>query len=132
MYRKSILFVLVLSLVFTSVVKADLIGWWKFEEGSGTLAADSSDFGNDGTVNGSAQWVEGYSGGGLELDGSSAWVAIDGIADDLTENIFTVSAWIKTTMTGDGNVVASNDTGSGHDFVWGVDGGNHLDRGRQC
>ncbi|MCP4262977.1 MAG: LamG domain-containing protein [Planctomycetes bacterium] len=126
MYRKSILFVLVLSLVLTSVVKADLIGWWKFEEGSGTLAADSSDFGNDGTVNGNAQWVEGYFGGGLELDGSSAWVAIDGIADDLTENRYTVSAWIKTTQTGDGNVVASNDTGSGHDFVFGVDGGNLL------
>ncbi|MCP4611546.1 MAG: LamG domain-containing protein [Planctomycetes bacterium] len=126
MYRKSILFVLVLSLVLTSVVKADLIGWWQFEEGSGDTAFDSSDYGNDGTVNGNAQWVEGYIGGGLELDGSSAWVAIDGIADDLTENIFTVSAWIKTTMTGDGNVIASNDTGSGHDFVWGVDGGNHL------
>jgi hypothetical protein len=126
MYRKSILFVLVMSLVLTSVVKADLIGWWRFEEGSGTIATDSSDYGNDGTINGNAQWVEGYFGGGLELDGSSAWVAIDGIADDLTENIFTVSAWIKTTMTGDGNVIASNDTGSGHDFVWGVDGGNHL------
>ena len=54
MYRKSILFVLVLSLVLTSVVKADLIGWWTFDEGSGTTATDSSDFGNDGTVNGNA------------------------------------------------------------------------------
>ena len=126
MYRKSILFVLMLSLVLTSVVKADLIGWWRFEEGSGTFAADSSDYGNDGTVNGNAQWVEGYFGGGLELDGSSAWVAIDGIADDLTENNLTVSAWIKTTMTGDGNVIGANDDGSGHQFIWGVDGGNHL------
>ena len=124
MYRKSILFVLVLSLVLTSVVKADLIGWWRFEEGSGDIATDSSDYGNDGILNGNNTWVEGYFGGGLELNNS--YVAIDGIADDLTENIFTVSAWIKTTMTGDGNVIASNDTGSGHDFVFGVDGGNLL------
>ncbi len=124
MYRKSILFVLVLSLVLTTVVKADLIGWWRFEEGSGTFAADSSDFGNDGILNGNNTWVEGYFGGGLELYNS--YVAIDAIADDLTENNFTVSAWIKTTMTGDGNVIGSNNDASSHDFIFGVDGGNLL------
>jgi hypothetical protein len=124
MYRKSFLFVLVLSLVLTSVVKADLIGWWRFEEGSGDIAYDSSDYGNDGILNGNNTWVEGYFGGGLELNNS--YVAIDGIADDLTENNFTVSAWIKTTMTGDGNVIGSNNDSGGHDFIWGVDGGEHL------
>jgi hypothetical protein len=124
MYRKSILFVLVLSLVLTSVVKADLIGWWRFEEGSGDIAYDSSDYGNDGTLGGTCTWVEGYFGGALELN--SGYVAINGIADDLTENNFTVSAWIKTTQTDDGNVIGANDTGSGHDFIWGVDAGNQL------
>ena len=124
MYRKSILFVLVLSLVLTSVVKADLIGWWRFEEGSGTIATDSSDYGNDGILNGNCTWVEGYFGGGLELNNS--YVAIDAIADDLTENNFTVSAWIKTTMTGDGNVIGSKNDASSHDFILGVDSGNLL------
>ena len=111
-------FVLVLGLVLTSTAKADLIGWYRFEEGSGDTAFDSSDYGNDGTLGGDPQWVDGYFGGGLEL--SSDYVVIDGIADDLTENNFAVSAWINTTMTGDGNVIgANNDSGGrvipGHD-----------------
>ena len=116
-------FVLVLGLVLTSTAKADLIGWWRFEEGSGDTAFDSSDYGNDGTLNGDPLWVEGYFGGGLEL--SSDFVAIDGIADDLTENNFAVSAWIKTTA-GEGNVIGANDSGSGHQFIFGVTGSGTL------
>ncbi|TKJ33646.1 MAG: hypothetical protein CEE38_19865, partial [Planctomycetes bacterium B3_Pla] len=119
-------FVLALSLVLTSPAKAELIGWWTFDEGSGDTAFDLSGLGNDGTLEGDPQWVDGINAGALELDGSGDWVAIDGIADDLTENNFTVMAWIKTTQTGDGNVIGANDTGSSHDFVFGVDGGNLL------
>ena len=118
-------FALTLSLVLTGLVKADLIGHWTFDEGAGTVAADSSSYGNDGTLGGDPQWVDGILGGALELDGNDDYVAIDGIADDLTANTFTVTAWIKTTQTGDGNVVASN-SGGGHDFIFGVDGGNLL------
>jgi hypothetical protein len=117
-------FTFILGLVLTSAVKADLIGWWRFEEGSGDTAYDSSDYGNDGTLNGNPQWVDGYFGGGLELNNS--YVEINGIADDLTENNFAVSAWIKTTMSGDGNVIGANDSGGGHDFIFGVDTGNLL------
>jgi hypothetical protein len=127
MFRRvliSTLVVLTLGLVLASPAKADLIGWWRFEEGSGNIAYDSSDYGNDGTLNGDPQWVAGYFGGGLELNNS--YVEINGIADDLTENNFAVSAWINTTMTGDGNVIGANDDGSSHDFIFGVDNGNLL------
>jgi len=127
MFRKMfvlISFVLAFGLILTGPAAADLIGWWTFDEGSGTTAFDMSGYGNDGTLNGDPVWVEGYFGGGLEL--SSDYVAIDGIADDLTENNFSVMAWIKTTMTGDGNVIGANDSGGGHDFIFGVDGGNLL------
>jgi len=117
-------FLFVFGLVVTSPLKAELIGWWTFDEGSGDIAFDQSGFGNDGTLNGNPTWVEGFYGGGLELNNS--YVAIDGIADDLTENNFTVMAWIKTTMTGDGNVIGANTTGSSHDFILGVDNGELL------
>jgi len=119
-------FVLVLGLVLASTAKADLIGWWKLDDATGSMAVDSSTYGNDGTLQGDPQWVDGVIGGALELDGDDDFVAIDGIADDLTENNFTVSAWINTTMGGDGNVIASNADGGGHDFILGVDGGNLL------
>jgi len=119
---------LALGLVSTNVAvagRANLIGWWTFDEGAGTIASDSSGQGNDGALGGNPQWVAGIFGGALELDGDDDYVAIDGIADDLTDNDFTVSAWIKTTMTDDGNVIGSN-SGGDHIFIFGVDGGNLL------
>jgi hypothetical protein len=43
----------------------------------------------------------------------------------LTDNNFTVSAWIKTTA-GEGNVIGANDSGSGHQFIFGVTGSGTL------
>ena len=119
--------VLLVGLLLSSTAGAadGLIGWWKFDEGSGTTAKDSSGLGNDGMfgTEGTPQWVAGIHGGAdfaVYLDGSDDYVNIDAIANYMpASNNFTVSAWIKTT-TGDGNVIACNDTGSGHDFILGV------------
>jgi hypothetical protein len=95
MYRKLILFVLVLSLVLTSVVKADLIGWWRFDDDF----LDSSGLANDGVPEGDPTFVEGYFGNGLDLDGDD-FVIIDAVADDFAGTDITLSAWVKTTATG--------------------------------
>jgi hypothetical protein len=84
-------FVLVLSLVLPSIVKADLIGWWKFNEDF----LDSSGLGNDGIPKGDPTFVDGYAGSGLELDGND-YVVIDVVGDDFTDNNITLSAWVKT------------------------------------
>ena len=60
-----VLFVSVLSFALTGTTKAELVGWWRFDEGSGTIANDSSGNGNDGTFYGDPQWVIGYFGGAL-------------------------------------------------------------------
>ncbi|MCH7557696.1 MAG: discoidin domain-containing protein [Planctomycetes bacterium] len=124
-------FVLVLAVGLTSEANAappGLIGWWKLDDGSGTIALDSSGLGNHGTLGpeGDPKWVTGHFGGALDLDGNDDYVEINAIADDIKTNNFSVSAWIKTTQTNDGNVVASNSTGGGHDFVFGVINGNLL------
>ena len=53
MYRQltcSMSLVLVLGLGLTSTAKADLAGWWKLDEGSGTTASDASGKGNKWNV----------------------------------------------------------------------------------
>ena len=58
--------------VLTSVAAAGdptLLGWWKFDDGAGDVAKDSSGNGYDGTVY-DAAWVEGNLGGALEFTGS--------------------------------------------------------------
>ena len=49
-----------------------LVGWWKFDDGSGTTAVDSSGNGNHATLIGTVEWVEGILAGGLHFDGSTA------------------------------------------------------------
>ncbi len=50
---------------------ANLVGHWTLDEGSGTVAKDSSGNGNNGALDG-AQWVAGVQGGALQFDGSSS------------------------------------------------------------
>ncbi len=49
-----------------------LVGWWKFDEGSGTVAADSSGAGKTGTLSGDLlnvpSWIPGVSGQALLFD----------------------------------------------------------------
>ena len=51
----------------------DLRGWWKFDETAGTTAADSSPYGNTGTLvnfpGDGTEWVDGRAGGALEFRG---------------------------------------------------------------
>ncbi len=59
------------------VVDPNLVGWWKFDEGSGTVAADSSGNGRDGTLLLGPVWrTDGARGGCLFFDGDDDYVRI--------------------------------------------------------
>ncbi len=101
-------------------VATGLVAYYTFDEGSGTTAKDTSGKGNNGTIAGGTSWVAGTKGGALQLSGSG-YVVIDGVAKSMpADNNFTVGAWIKTTTTSQGYVIASNDNASGHDFTLGT------------
>lgn len=73
-----------------------LVGYWKFDEGSGDTAGDSSGHNNHGTLKGDPQWVAGMIGGALKLDGVDDYV--DCGADpslDVTTGEITIAAWVK-------------------------------------
>jgi len=86
-------FVLVLSIA--GIASADLVAHWKFDEGSGSVAHDTSGNNHDGTFEGNPQWVAGYFGGALEFDGDSRVEIPDPSAFDFNAD-FTWCAWIKT------------------------------------
>lgn len=72
-------------------------GWWKFDESSGTSAADSTGLGHTGTVTGGT-WTTGIYSNGLSLNGTSNYVTLP----DLGFTSGTVGFWIDpTTVTGD-------------------------------
>ncbi|BCU78096.1 LamG-like jellyroll fold domain-containing protein [Luteolibacter sp. LG18] len=68
--------------------------WLKFDEGSGTTAADT--FGSlwNGTLVNGAAWSAGRSGNAVNLDGSDDHVTLpNGVVGGLTD--FTISVWVK-------------------------------------
>ncbi len=95
------LFSLVLVLAIVGDALADLVGYWKFDEGSGNIAVDVSGYGNDGTING-ATWTTGKFGPALNFDG------IDDDVDcgnDDSLNItgeITIALWVKPSVAGEG------------------------------
>ena len=71
-----------------------LDGYWKFDEGDGQTAYDSSWNDNDGTVYG-ASWTSGKVDGALLFDGIDDYVQVpDDDTLDITDEI-TVMAWVK-------------------------------------
>jgi len=74
---------------------ASTVGWWKLDEGSGTIANDSCIRGNHGTISGGATWVTGHFDGALELDGVDDYVdlPIGSVIGSLSDVTFTM--WVN-------------------------------------
>jgi len=97
MFRKIKWFVvmLLLSGLCTDAVLAELIGYWPFEEGQGTVTADITGNGNDGTMNGNVEWVPGYIGGGVRFDTTGERIVVGPIDPSAGTNAMTLAAWIN-------------------------------------
>jgi hypothetical protein len=87
----------ILTLRMTGNASAEILVHWKFDEGSGIIAYDSSGNGRNGTLEGNPEWVEGKIGGALDFDGNG-----DRVVDEDAENYLngldalTVCIWIKS------------------------------------
>ena len=85
----------------SDVADSNLLLELKFDEGTGTVARDTSGKGHDGVLFGSPQWVAGKSGGGMDFDHAGDYVNVSGrdfIEMGRTLNTYTLSAWVKTSM----------------------------------
>jgi len=91
--------VIVLSNNTASLSSSGLVGYWRFSEGSGTTAFDSSGNGNTGTLgNASAftvpTWTSGMFGNALKFNGSQFVNVSDSASLNITSTI-TLEAWIN-------------------------------------
>jgi len=116
-----------------------LVGWWKFDEGSGLAAADSSGKGHNGTVTGGATWVSGFRGGAIEFDGVDDVVVVPDASDlrFAADAKYTLAAWVNlTTRPGhwSGIVTKGREVGNwygiwvndGNAWVFGHGGNNQV------
>jgi hypothetical protein len=93
-------FVLVLSLADNS--SADLVVHWRFDEGAGTNALDSSGNGYDGEFVGTPEWVEGHnSAGSVHFRGDSEQDSVLHALDSTSVwTNFTITFWVKADSLG--------------------------------
>ncbi len=93
-----------------------LLGYWRFDEGNGEIAIDSSDNGNNGQiVEPGDAWVTDAERGSVYQSGGGSYVDLGEILPVLDENSdFTWSFWVKPNETDNNNIVFGN--------RWGPDG----------
>ena len=83
-----------------------LVGYWKFDEGTGTSSTDSSGNNNPGSLISSPTWTTGKVGGALSFNGSSNYITLASypLSDMSVSN--SGCAWILTS-----NISNSNEGG---------------------
>jgi hypothetical protein len=92
--------VLLLSVFASSFVmkfasaETGLVGYWKFDEGTGTTASDSSGNGNTGTSHNGPTWVNGKYGRALSFDGIDDYVEVLD-SPELNPSSITIMAWVN-------------------------------------
>ena len=136
--------------IATAPNDANLIGWWKFDEGSGTVTVDSSIYDNDGNIF-EAAWTTGYPGdpcdSALKFDGDGV-VSHDLVRcaervgespgtypPELIPETFTISCWTKLDRFVWFSSFVTNGIDSGDDecgfflYNWGWEGDSGQDFG---
>ncbi|MGB3399036.1 MAG: immunoglobulin-like domain-containing protein, partial [Candidatus Deferrimicrobiaceae bacterium] len=95
---------------------AALVGWCKLDETTGTVAADESDYGLDGTlVNGPVWDSDGQIVGSLGFDGINDRVDLDAQILDGASDV-TAALWVRTTKTGIQGLLSGANAGNDAEF----------------
>ncbi len=74
---------------------AGLVGYWNFDETSGTTAADSSGNNNIGTLINGPVWTAGKYGNALSFDGTNDYINIGSLNGLDTTQSITLEAWVN-------------------------------------
>jgi len=96
-------------------IDPSLVGEWKFEEGTGTTANDTSGHGRTGIIIGGT-WTNGKYGGAIELSNASSGAVVIAATSDFdrpANAAFTITAWLRPSG------------GLSHDFALSVSYGNN-------
>ncbi|MFH1716715.1 MAG: PA14 domain-containing protein [Planctomycetota bacterium] len=113
----SISLFLALAMVADAAVAADqnLVGWWRFNDGSGTRAIDSSGNNLHGVLVNDPSWAAGIQGTALQFTGGNH-VAVPGYDGILGSQARTSAAWINVTKT-NASIMTWGPSGSGTKWV---------------
>ncbi|UCD49514.1 MAG: hypothetical protein JSW27_18525 [Phycisphaerales bacterium] len=99
----------------TQAADPSLVGWWKLDDGAGTVAADASGRSVDGELFGDPVWdTEGIFGGSLLFDGVDDYIFIDGHFE-LPE--YTMAVWFRVDEPGQRDILSAYAVGVQHGIL---------------
>lgn len=100
------------------------VGYWKFDEKTGTAANDSSGNGNEATLTNTPTWTTGKYGAGINFAGSNQHVtrADDADFDFADDADVTIEAWIKHATTSTQEIILSKYQEAGYKIIMENDG----------
>ncbi len=100
----------ILGLVLIPLAHAELVGYWNFDEGTGTIAHDSSGYGNDGMLTNSPEWVNGKYGYGIFESQSDQYIEVPAGSQsiDTLRTEMTVMAWVNFPNLISDNVIVNH------------------------
>jgi hypothetical protein len=107
-----------------STSATNLLAYWKFDEGSGTTAYDSSGNANTGTVV-NATWTSGMINGALSFDGVTADVTVPYSGSLNPVSTITIAAWVNAVSWG--NTPRILEKGNDDQYALFVNGSGQLE-----
>ncbi len=109
-----------------SSASAEIMGYWKLDEGSGDTVADISGNDNHGTIE-TAVWGKGKSGAALEFNGTDARVLVpDSPSLHPANGDITIGAWIKVAADTSGWGSAASIAHKNGGYQWAVEPAGSL------
>jgi len=87
-----------------------VLGYWKFDEGSGAIVFDSSTHGNNGTIQGNWQWTtDSQSGYALDFNGVDTRIFLGNpfSLKNMSREV-QLEAWVKRQSSQDGMIISRN------------------------
>jgi hypothetical protein len=104
-----------------------LVGWWKFDEGFGTIALDNSGYNNHATFFGNPQWVTGYDRDALEFDGSGDFLDCGDNPSLNISDAVSITAWIKIANLDIDQKIGGNQNGINGGYKMGIFSNNKVE-----
>lgn len=103
----------------SAAVPTGASGVWRFDEGHGRIAADSSGHHHPLTLYGGASWTRGVSGGALLISAAGQRAIADGLVVHPGHS-FSVSAWLSSGRAGQSGSAVSQPGAGGSSFSLGI------------
>ncbi len=99
----------------TYAVDPSLVGWWKLDDGAGTVAAEATGRSVEGTLFGEPEWsTEGVYGGCLLFDGTDDYIFIDG---GFQFSEYTMTVWFRVDSPGQRDILSAYAVGVQHGIL---------------